>query len=271
MRIAFLGTGSMGSALLEGVKAKSDAHIVATCASRASADSLHERLGVETLAVETTSDANVQAINGADFVFVGVKPWMLAETLDEIAPHLDADTVLVSMAAGFSLDTMSAHVPNNPVVRIMPNTPSQLGYGVIALTPGAHTTDTHVETLQTLLSGAGLVFPLTEEQIGAMTAISGSGVAYFFLLAEELVKTGVKLGLDEDTANRMVAQTALGAGLLMDRNPNPEELRKAVTSKGGTTHAAIETFRAHNFDALVYEAGSAAVKRGQEMENENAE
>lgn len=271
MRIAFVGTGSMGSALLEGVQASTDAQIVATCASAASATRLHERLGIDTLAVETTSDANLQAIRGAQFVFVGVKPWMLAQTLKEIAPYLEPQAVVISMAAGFSLADMAKHVPNNPVVRIMPNTPSQVGRGVIALSAGQGVSDEQVQTLTELLTGAGLVFPLEEEQIGAMTAISGSGVAYFFLLAESLAKTGVELGLDEETANRMVAQTALGAGLLLDRTPEPADLRKAVTSKGGTTHAAIETFRAHNLDDIVFRAGTAAVERGKEMERENAE
>lgn len=271
MRIAFVGTGSMGSALLEGVRHSADtATIVATTASALSARRLHDNLGIDTLSVEDHSDANARAVDGADIVFVGVKPWMMADTLSEIAPHLPARATVVSMAAGFTLEAMVARVPGHPVVRIMPNTPSQVGRGVIAVTPGPEVPATTVQTLTELLAGAGKVFTVTEEQIGAMTAIAGSGVAYFFLLAEALVKTGTELGLDSQTATQMVVQTALGAGVLLDRNPDPAALRQAVTSKGGTTHAAIETFREQGFERTVLAAGTAAVLRGRDMEKENS-
>ena len=271
MRIAVIGTGSMGSALLGGILQGGHApgEVIATTQSTASAQALAARLGVSTLAAEADPAANRSAVADADIVLVGVKPWMMADTLTDIAPALPAGALVVSMAAGFSLAQMQKLVPANPLARIMPNTPAQIGLGVIALAPGASVTAEQTAALSTLLSGAGKVFTVTEEQIGAMTAISGSGVAYFFLLAEHLVSTGVDLGLDADTARDMVVQTALGAGSLLARNPDPAALRKAVTSKGGTTHAAIETFAAHDFAATVKAAGKAAQERSEEMEREN--
>lgn len=269
MRIAFVGTGSMGSALLEGVTTTPGVSVIATTQSAQSAHRVHDRLSVDTLAVEEHPDANIRAIDGADIVFLGVKPWMMTETLTQLAPHLNPTTVVVSMAAGYTLDTLHRHAPHNPVIRIMPNTPSQLGKGVIALAPGALATQEHVDALTTLLAGAGRVFPVTEEQIGAMVAIAGSGVAYFFLLAEALVTTGVALGLDQQTATDMVVQTAASAGALLERTPDPAQLRQAVTSKGGTTQAAIETFVTHGLTDTVRAAAQAAVARGKEMEQEN--
>lgn len=261
----------MGRALIGGMLkagALKPEKVTVTANSQASADSLAEELGCTALALESSASANRDAIGDADIVFLGVKPWMVMDTLNDIEPALADNAVVVSMAAGVSTEAMHKAVPNNPIVRIMPNTPSSIGHGVISISPDENTPQEVVDELTHMLSAAGEVFPLPEDKIGAMTGISGSGVAYFFLLAEEMVKAGEKLGLDHETSRAMVAKTIEGAGRLVAENPDPQELREAVTSKGGTTHAAITTFQDADFEGLVAKAAKAASDRADEMRQE---
>ncbi|AOP52755.1 MAG: pyrroline-5-carboxylate reductase [Brevibacterium aurantiacum] len=271
--IASIGTGNMGTALLKGIlSADEKLDVRATTNSAASAKRLAAELPNATVtSVEDDAEANRKAAEGADFVFLGVKPWMMAETVRDLAPSLNADSVLVSMAAGVAMADLATLAPQNPIVRIMPNTPSSIGHGVIALAPSAEVDDTIVDTLRTLLSGAGLVVALDESEIPAMTGISGSGVAYFFLLAETMIAAGVKMGLSEETAKQMVVATADGAGRLLTEKPDPSAQRQAVSSKGGTTLAGLQTF----IDAGLFDTTEAAVQaagnRSLEMEKENSE
>lgn len=271
--IASIGTGNMGTALIKGILgADEKLDVRATTNSAASAKRLAAELPNATVtSVEDDVEANRTAAEGADFVLLGVKPWMMAETVRDLAPYLSAHTVLVSMAAGVAMADLSALAPENPVVRIMPNTPSSIGHGVIALAPSAEVTETTVDTLRTLLSGAGLVVELEEDQIPAMTGISGSGVAYFFLLAESMIAAGVKMGLSEETAKQMVVATADGAGRLLTEKPDPSAQRQAVSSKGGTTLAGLETFIDAGIFDIAEAAAQAAGGRSLEMEKENSE
>lgn len=271
MRIAFIGTGSMGGALLEGVLAsgQSAQDVRATTASRASAQDLSERLGVTALALEDDPRANETAASDADLVLVGVKPWMLADTAAALAPALRNDAVIVSMAAGVDLETLARLFPDRPIVRIMPNTPSSVGSGVIALAASAEVPAGTVEKLTSLLAGAGRVVPVAEADMPTMIGASASGVAYFFLLAQHMVEAAVAQGLDEDTARATVAATAAGAGRLLERDPDPAALREAVTSAGGTTAAGIASFAEDGFGDVVARAVRAAGDRSLQMEAEN--
>ena len=263
----------MGSALIKGIlSADEKLEVRATTNSAASAKRLAAELPSATIiSLEDDAEANQKAAAGANFVFLGVKPWMMADTLRELAPSLDADTVLVSMAAGVAMDDLATLAPKNPIVRIMPNTPSSIGHGVIALAPSTEVDGTTVDTLRTLLSGAGLVVELDESEIPAMTGISGSGVAYFFLLAETMIAAGVKMGLSEETAKQMVVATADGAGRLLSEKPDPSAQRQAVSSKGGTTLAGLQTFIDAGLFDIAEAAAQAASDRSLEMEKENSE
>lgn len=270
--IASIGTGNMGKALIGGIlSADENLKVRATTHSAASAKRLSEKLPNATVtSLEADSEANQKAAAGADFVFLGVKPWMMAETLRDLAPSLEPGAVLISMAAGVAISDLSVLAPDNPIVRIMPNTPSSIGHGVIALAPSSEVDEATVDTLKTLLSGAGLVVSLDEAEIPAMTGVSASGVAYFFLLAEAMIAAGVKLGLTEETAKQMVVATADGAGRLLTEHPDPSAQRQAVSSKGGTTLAGLDTF----IDAGIFDIAEAAAKaasdRSLEMEQENS-
>lgn len=262
----------MGTALIKGIlSADENLDVRATTNSAASAKQLAGELpGVTITSLEGDPEANSKAADGADFVFLGVKPWMMADTLRDLAPTLSSNAVLVSMAAGVAMADLATLAPKNPIVRIMPNTPSAIGHGVIALAPSAEVDEASVDTLRTLLSGAGLVVALDESEIPAMTGISGSGVAYFFLLAETMIAAGVKMGLSEETAKQMVVATADGAGRLLTEKPDPSAQRQAVSSKGGTTLAGLQTF----IDAGLFDIAEAAVQaagdRSLEMEKENS-
>lgn len=262
----------MGKALIRGILSADDTlKVRATTHSAASAKKLAEELPNATVtSLEDDPEANRKAAAGADFVFLGVKPWMMAETLQELSPSLESGAVLISMAAGVAISDLSVLAPNNPIVRIMPNTPSSIGHGVIALAPSSEVNEATVDTLKALLSGAGLVVSLAEAEIPAMTGVSASGVAYFFLLAEAMIAAGVKLGLSEETAKQMVVATADGAGRLLSANPDPSAQRQAVSSKGGTTLAGLNTF----IDAGIFDIAEAAAKaagdRSLEMEKENS-
>lgn len=271
--IASIGTGNMGSALIKGIlSADEKLDVRATTNSAASAKRLAADLPSVTItSLEDDAEANQKAAAGADFVFLGVKPWMMADTVRDLAPSLDANTVLVSMAAGVAMTDLATLAPKNPIVRIMPNTPSSIGHGVIALAPSAEVDETTVDTLRTLLSGAGLVVALEESEIPAMTGISGSGVAYFFLLAETMIAAGVKMGLSEETAKQMVVATADGAGRLLSEKPDPSAQRQAVSSKGGTTLAGLQTFIDAGLFDIAEAAAQAAGNRSLEMEKENSD
>ncbi len=263
----------MGTALIQGIlSADENITVRATTNSAASAKRLAGEMPQATVtSVEEDADANATAATGADFVFLGVKPWMMADALRALAPALEPTTVLVSMAAGVASADLAQLAPQNPIVRIMPNTPSSIGHGVIALAPDAEVAADSVETLRSLLSGAGLVVDLDESQIPAMTGISGSGVAYFFLLAEAMIAAGVKQGLSEDAARQMVVATADGAGRLLTRKPDPAAQRKAVSSKGGTTLAGLQEFIDAGIFDIAEAAAQAAADRSLEMERENSE
>lgn len=273
MRIAFVGTGNMGSALLAGILAAGqDAGAVrATTRSAESAAALESRLRVRTTAVEDDAQANRSAVDGADVVFLGVKPWMLADTASELDGALTDDATIVSMAAGVDLATLIAHFPRRPVVRIMPNTPSSVGHGVISLAAADDVPSSIVDELTSLLSGAGQVVLIGEKDMPTMIGASASGVAFFFLLAEHMVAAAVSQGLDEQTARRAVAATAEGAGRLLADSPDPSALRAAVTSAGGTTAAGIGSFAEDGMDEVVARAVRAAGERSLQMEAENRE
>lgn len=272
-RIAFLGTGSMNGAIASGLLAggANPADIRATVGSASSVQPLRQKLGegaeaVTVYALEENENANREAVRDADLVLLGVKPYAILELAREVAPALKSDAVVVSVAAGITLDALQVALPEGqPAVRCMPNTPSRVGKGVLAISTGSTVTGAMKDQVRAVLESAGTVIEVAEEQMGAVTAVSGSGPAYAFLLAETMAAAGQKLGLDEQTATALAAATVAGAGVLLDRDPNPADLRRAVTSLGGTTEQAIKTYTEGGLFDLTEAAMSACVRRNDEM------
>ncbi|MDO5618552.1 pyrroline-5-carboxylate reductase [Kocuria sp.] len=270
--IAFLGSGSMNGAILRGVLASGvpAERVRATTRSADSAQALADDTGVQVFASESDSAANARAVEGADLVLLGVKPYAILELCDEIAEALPHTAVVASVAAGITLSAMADHLRDGqPVVRTMPNTPSSVGRGVISVTSGEHVSAEQLETVREVLSQVGTVVTVEEAQVRAVTGVSGSGPAYVFLLAEMMQKAGERLGLDADVARVLAKETVSGAGVLLSpEDADAESLRKAVTSPNGTTERAINTFLDGGIEQLVADAVAASANRGDEMEQE---
>lgn len=270
--VAFCGTGSMNGAILRGLLASGFevANVRATTRSEASAQNLAQELdGLSVYASETQPDANAQVVSGADIILLGVKPYGIIELAQEIAPHLSPDALVISVAAGIDLAALQgALAKGQPAVRCMPNTPSQVGKGVLGVTYGTTVTDQQKEAVTRVLSSVGRVVEVAEDQMDALVALAGSGPAYAYLLAETMAAAGVKLGLDEKTARELASATVAGAGAMLERNNDAESLRKAVMSPNGTTERAVAAFINGGQFELTETAMKACAQRSAEMTEE---
>jgi pyrroline-5-carboxylate reductase len=206
------------------------------------------------------------AVADADVVVVAVKPGDVGATLETALPALGKDTLVVSIAAGVTIATIEALVPERPVVRAMPNTPALVGIGASAIAGGSATTPEHLDTAERLLGTVGIVVRVGEPMLDAVTGLSGSGPAYVFLVAEAMIEAGVLVGLERDTASKLVVQTLLGSATLLAQDESgPEALRAAVTSPGGTTAAGLRELEIHGLRAALLDAVSAATARSREL------
>ena len=269
-RIAFLGCGSMNEAILGGLleAGTNPADIVATVRRAERAAELAERYhGITAIAGEEEPDNNRQAAKGSAVVILGVKPVGIADLAREISPALTPDTIVVSVAAAVSIAQLEASLPaGQPVIRTMPNTPAKLGRGVISVSPGTNCTPGQLQQVKDLFQGAGTVVEVPEEQVDALSAISGSGPAYAFYLAEAMASAGEELGLDRELAVLLARETVAGAGfMLAEPGADPSALRKSVTSPNGTTERAIATFDEQGIPSIIAAGARAAADRAAEI------
>ena len=260
--IAIVGVGAMGGALLSGLLeagwAPSDLTLIEAYEPRAS--ELREATGCRT--VGEPSDG----IDGQDIVVLAVKPQDIHVALGQLAEVLTADQVLVALVAGVPISVYERALGEVPVIRTMPNTPALVGEGITACSPGAHATAGDMAAARAVLSAVGLVEEVDEVLMDAVTAVSGSGPAYAYLLAEAMVAEGVRQGLDPETALRLVARTIRGAGTMMETSDDdPSVLRKRVASPGGTTAEALAVMDQGGFVRVVREAVAAATERSKEL------
>lgn len=265
--IAILGTGSMGGAILSGLLKPGvtvTGAIRVTNRTAAKARALASD-AVASYALEETPDGNLRAILGARLVLVGVKPAMVPDLLREIAPGLEADAVVISVAAGVTTGSMEALVPG-AVIRAMPNTPAVVGRAVTGLAAGSRATREEIALARQLFETVGTVLEVPEEKIDALSTISGSGPAYVFYFIEQLTRTAVDLGFTPEEAAAMVNGTFLGASELLEASGvDPAELRRRVTSPGGTTERAIAALESADLKALFDRATASALARAKEL------
>lgn len=266
-----LGVGSMGGAILSGLRAPGvqlDGPVVVTTKSAASAAVYAGADDVVAYASETDPEANRKAVRGARVVILGVKPWMVADVLEEVSADLAPGTILVSVAAGVTTASMEKLVAADvAVVRAMPNTPSHVGLGVTGVAGGASAGVETVELVRSIFETVGAAIIVREDQINAVAAVSGSGPAYLFLYAEEMTAAAMRLGFDEDQARLLAQQTVIGAAeLLRSSGEDPAELRRKVTSPKGTTEQAILVMQEANLGELYDRALAANVRRSEELE-----
>ncbi|WP_426996880.1 pyrroline-5-carboxylate reductase [Pseudarthrobacter sp. N5] len=272
-RIAFLGCGSMNEAIMGGLleAGTNPADIVATVRRAERAVELAERHhGITAIAGAEEPDNNKQAATGSAVVILGVKPVGITDLAREISGSLSPDTLVVSVAAAVSIAQLEAALPaGQPVIRTMPNTPAKLGRGVVSVSAGTNCTPDQLEKAKGILSAVGTVVEIPEEQVDALSAISGSGPAYTFYLAEAMAAAGVELGLDPELSLLLARETVAGAGfMLAEPGADPSALRKAVTSPSGTTERAIATFNERGIPAIIAAGARAAADRAAEITKE---
>ncbi|MGP4109877.1 pyrroline-5-carboxylate reductase [Streptomyces sp. 4N509B] len=261
-RIAVIGTGKMGEALLGGMlrAGRPPATLLATARREERAAELRARHGVEVV-------SNTEAAKVADTLILAVKPRDVPALVDELAPHTPADRLLISCAAGIPTAAIEERLtPGTPVVRVMPNTPALVDEGMSVISGGSHATEEHLAHAEEIFDGVGRTQRLPEYQQDAATALSGSGPAYFFYLVEAMTDAGILLGLPRDQAHDLVVQAAVGAAVMMrDTGEHPVKLREAVTSPGGTTISAIRELEDHKVRAAFIAALEAARDRSREL------
>jgi pyrroline-5-carboxylate reductase len=259
--IAILGCGRIGEALLGGLLGAGWTDIVVTSRTEARAAELRDRHGIE-----ATTD-NASAVAKAELVVVAVKPQDIDALLTEVGELLTAQQTVLSIAAAIPTAQIEARIaPGVPVVRAMPNAPSIVHEGMAGICAGAHAGEANLALAEDALAHLGRVVRVPESTMDAVTALSGSGPAYFALLAEAMIEAGILLGVSREISTTLVVQTMLGtAKQLRDLGMHPVELRESVTSPGGTTIAAIRELEQAGVRAALLNAVQAAMTRAGEL------
>ncbi|MGY6587058.1 MAG: pyrroline-5-carboxylate reductase [Wenzhouxiangella sp.] len=262
--LTFIGGGNMARALIGGALAAGTApnQITVVDPGDAARTDCQKQFGVR--AIERIDTGSAQA----DVVVLAVKPQVMDSALAALAPLRGADTVVISVAAGVTLKRLAAGLGNDcPLVRAMPNTPALFGAGISGLVASPGCSERQREAANAVLAAAGQCVWLDDEALmDSVTAVSGSGPAYFFRFVEALAEAGERAGLPTDIARQLARQTAVGAGEMLRHSPlEAGELRRQVTSPGGTTQAALEQFERDGLATIIDKAVSAAVQRGREL------
>lgn len=264
MTIGFIGAGNMASALVGGLLAKGYAPKKILLADR-------QALQLQPFKERGlfTSLNNTDIVQGADVLVLAVKPQVMSEVLKPLASMVQQKRpLIISIAAGVSVASINAWLGGGlSIVRAMPNTPALVQAGATGLYANHQVSMAQKQQTETILGAVGLTLWVQQEQlIDSVTAVSGSGPAYFFYVMEAMIAAGQELGLDEKTARALTLQTALGAAqMAITADVAPAELRQRVTSKGGTTEQAIATFEAANMQQIFSQALAACAARGQQL------
>jgi len=268
-RIAVIGAGSMGTAILSGLIAAGTAadSITASTATTQSAKALSDKFGIKSLALDASPTANADATKDVDVLLIAVKPAKVLSTLEEIKDSVKDGALVISVAAGVTTESMEQAIGSKAsVIRAMPNTPSIVGHGVTGIAKGKSSNDSQLAVAKALFETVGQVLVVDEEKINALSTISGSGPAYVFYFAEKLMTAAKKMGFSEKEANLMVRSTFLGsATLLAASSDSPETLRAQVTSPNGTTMQATARFDEADLEKVFIEATEAALARAIEL------
>jgi pyrroline-5-carboxylate reductase len=259
---ALVGVGKLGEALLSGLlrSGRPKEQVIAAERHETRAKEIAETYGVP------TADP-VDAVAKADVVLLAVKPQDMRTALRELAPAVRPETLVVSMAAGITLKLLEEELPpGTHCIRVMTNTPVFVDEAMSAISAGTHATEEHLVLVEDLLRGVGRVIRVPESQQDAVTALSGSGPAYFFYLVEAMIDAGILLGLPRAVAAELIVQTAVGsAKMLKESEEHPVVLREAVMSPAGTTISAIRVMEDHGVRAAMLAALEAARDRSREL------
>lgn len=263
-RISFIGGGNMAQALIGGLigagQAAADIHVADP--SQAQREALEKEFGIH------CHESNAAAVRDADAVVLAIKPQVMNEALADLRHALRPEAIVISVAAGITLGGLARGLGETvKAVRAMPNTPALYQAGISGLVANARCDADARALAEAILKAAGeVVWVDDEQQMDAVTAVSGSGPAYYFAFTEHLAEAGARAGLPPETALKLARQTAIGAGRMLEASDvDAGELRRRVTSPGGTTEAALRHFAAAKLARMIEQAVDAAVKRGQEL------
>ena len=262
--VGFIGTGNMAEALIKGLLRAEVLRPDAIWGSeprQSRLDLIKQRYGV------AMTKHNVDVVRHCPVVVLSVKPQILPTVCEEIAPHLKPRALVVSVAAGVPVSAIETRLPaGTRVVRVMPNTPALVAAGATAIAAGQNATEADLKITESIFRSVGMTVVLDEEQLDAVTGLSGSGPAYLFLIIEALSDAGVKMGLSRYNALALAAQTVLGsAKLLIETGEHPGQLKDMVTSPGGTAIAGLHTLEAGGLRTTLINAVEAATRRSKEL------
>lgn len=263
-RILFIGGGAMAGAILAGLKnaGKDLSQVYLYDPSKTRMEELKKSFGVITVTSSSKGTAD------ADVVVLAVKPQVLLEVLEEIKTFLKPETVVVSIAAGIPLNSLEKALPNQKIVRVMPNTPLMIGEGMSGICGGNLADSAAVETVTEIFAASGKTLVIPEKQMDALTGISGCGPAFAYLFIEALTDAGVLNGLSRKDALLLAAQTVQGsARMVLETGEEPAALKGQVTSPGGTTIAGVCEMEKAGVRGIMMEAVTATVKRSKELRN----
>lgn len=265
--IGLIGAGNMADALIRGILSQHlvppDRIWVTNRSNRSRLQSVEQRYGVRTTPVKSP------LLNASTVLILAVKPKDVAEVLAEIRGAVRQEQLLISVAAGIPIAMLERALPGIPIIRTMPNTSAAVKASATALTPGLQASAAHVATATALFQAVGDVVAVPEEVLDVVTGLSGSGPAYIYHLVEAMIRAGTELGLSGELAKRLAVQTLVGAARMLEHTQeDPMELRRRVTSPGGTTMAGLSVLEDRGFARAVREAIRRAAERARELAQE---
>ena len=267
MTVAVIGTGKIGELVLSGLLRAGwqASELLVTARRPERGQELAERYGVRVV-------DNLTAVAEADVLAIAVKPQDAGALLEEIGPKVPAGKLIVSLCAGLPTQFFAARLPEGtPVVRVMTNTPALVDQAMTAISAGPHATGEHLAVAEQMFQPLGSTIRVPESQQDAVTALSGSGPAYFYLLVEAMTDAGILLGLPRQVAHELIVQTAIGSAVMLrDSGEHPVKLREAVTSPAGTTISAIRELENHGVRAALLAALEAARDRAREIAQQSS-
>jgi len=250
-KLGFIGAGKMATAILKGVLASKvfeKENIFISDKNEDALLNLKKEYGVN------TCSSNSEVVKNSDIILFAVKPFVLRDVLNEIKPFLKSEHLVLSIAAGISIKTIKEILGETSIIRIMPNTPALVTCGMSAVCPDENVSSEEKDIALKIFGSIGEVITASEKDIDTITAISGSGPAFYYRFIEDIARAGEKLGLDYETALKLSAQTALGsAKMIMDTKVAPEQLIINVTTPGGCTAVGNEVLRDHNISDILLE------------------
>ncbi|MEC4675850.1 MAG: pyrroline-5-carboxylate reductase [Nitrospirota bacterium] len=255
----FIGGGNMAEALIKGMKKGGTNDIIVSEPLEARRRYLEQGYGVR------TTQSNKEAVSLCDIIILAVKPQNMDGLLDEISDVVTAEKTVVSIAAGITLSFLESRLRTKKLIRVMPNTPALVQEGMSVMSLYGTFYEKEAAVVRGILMSVGKVLTMPEEHMNSVTALSGSGPGFIALFTEALIGSGVKMGIDGKAALELVVQTLLGTAKMLDSGISPENLRKMVTSPGGTTAAGLEVFADRAFSGIVEDALLAARKRAGEL------